>query len=44
MPHILEPTGSAAGRTIVWSHPAFANKSMYVRNDKEIVCVSLAAK
>jgi len=42
--HILEPTGKAAGRAIVWTHPAFANKAMYVRNDKEIVCVSLAAQ
>ena len=40
--HILEPTGTASGRAVVWSHPAFAHKSMYARNDKEIVCVSLA--
>jgi len=46
--HILEPTGKTGpfggNRSIVWSHPAFANKSMYARNDKEIVCVSLAAE
>jgi outer membrane protein assembly factor BamB len=46
--HILDPTGHLGNfggrRTIVWSHPAFANKSMYARNDKEIVCVSLAAE
>jgi outer membrane protein assembly factor BamB len=42
--HILEPTGNAMGRPIVWSHPAFANQSMYARNDKEVVCVSLAAR
>ena len=41
---ILEPTGVAFGRDVVWSHPAFANKCMFVRNDKEIVCVSLAAE
>lgn len=41
--HILEPTNSAQRRKIVWSHPAFANKSIYARNDREIVCVSLAA-
>jgi outer membrane protein assembly factor BamB len=40
--HILEPTGAASGRPVVWSHPAFAHKSMFARNDKEIVCVSLA--
>lgn len=42
--HILDPTDPSPGRLVVWSHPAFANKSMYARNDKEIVCVSLAAK
>jgi hypothetical protein len=42
--HILEPTNVMAGRPVVWVHPAFANKSMYVRNDKEAVCVSLAAE
>ncbi len=41
--HVLEPTNHMAGRPVVWSHPAFANKCMYARNDKEIVCVSLAA-
>lgn len=39
---ILAPTNEAFGRPVVWSHPAFANKAMYMRNDKEIVCVSLA--
>ncbi|MBX3443008.1 MAG: PQQ-like beta-propeller repeat protein [Planctomyces sp.] len=40
--HVIEPTGAAQGREIVWSHPAFANRCVYLRNDKEIVCVSLA--
>jgi outer membrane protein assembly factor BamB len=40
--HILEPTHEAFGRSVVWSHPAYANRCAYVRNDKEIVCVSLA--
>jgi outer membrane protein assembly factor BamB len=43
--HVLEPTGSAAmggpPRGIVWSHPAFAMKSMFARNDKELIRVSL---
>lgn len=39
---ILEPTNKAFGRDVVWSHPAFANKCIFARNDKEIVCVSLA--
>jgi outer membrane protein assembly factor BamB len=40
--HILDPTGEAMGRSVVWSHPAYANKCCFARNDKEIVCVSLA--
>jgi outer membrane protein assembly factor BamB len=41
--HILEPDNRMPGRRVNWSHPAFANRSMYARNDHEIVCVSLAA-
>jgi outer membrane protein assembly factor BamB len=40
---IIDPVEPARNRMIVWSHPAFANKCVYVRNNKEIVCVSLAA-
>ncbi len=40
--HIIDPTSNAFGRDVVWVHPAFANQSIYARNDKEIVCVSLA--
>jgi outer membrane protein assembly factor BamB len=39
---VIEPTQGNSGRDIVWCHPAFANKCIYVRNDREIVCVSLA--
>ncbi len=39
---ILEPTAVTGNRKVVWSHPAFANQCMFARNDKEIVCVSLA--
>ncbi|WP_417850003.1 PQQ-binding-like beta-propeller repeat protein [Thalassoglobus sp.] len=41
--HVLEPTNEAFGRKVVWAHPAFANGHCFVRNDKEIVCVSLKA-
>ena len=41
---LLEPTNDAFNRKVVWSHPAFANKCVYARNDKEIVCYSLAAE
>jgi hypothetical protein len=39
---MLDPTGTYAGRRVVWSHPAFANRCVYARNDKELVCASLA--
>ena len=39
---LLEPTGEAFGRSVVWSHPAFAGRCVFARNDKELVCVSLA--
>jgi hypothetical protein len=41
--HVLEPTNQTFGRPVVWSHPAFANRCMFARNDRELVCVSLAA-
>jgi len=40
--HLLEPTNEAFGRPVLWSHPAYANKCVFARNDKEIVCASLA--
>ena len=40
--HVLEPTGEAFGRDVVWSHPAYAEKTLFARNDKEIVAVDLA--
>jgi len=40
--HLLEPTGNAGARPVVWSHPAFANRRAYFRNDKELICVDLA--
>jgi outer membrane protein assembly factor BamB len=39
---VIEPTGTGFGRSVVWSMPAFANKRVYVRNDKDLVCVDLA--
>lgn len=40
--HVLDPVGADRGRQVIWSHPAFAGRAMVVRNEKEIVCVSLA--
>jgi outer membrane protein assembly factor BamB len=42
--HLLDPDNRLPGRPVVWSHPAFANRSVYARNDHEIVCASLAAE
>ncbi len=42
--HVLEPTGESFGRSVVWSHPAYANRTAYVRNDKEIVAVDISKR
>ncbi len=42
--HIIDPVNRDPGRLVVWSHPAFANRRIYARNDKEIICVDLAQK
>lgn len=31
-------------RKVVWTHPAYANRCIYVRNNSELVCFSLAAQ
>jgi hypothetical protein len=41
---LLEPTGMAGGRAVVWSMPAFANGHVFVRNDAELVRVDLRAR
>lgn len=38
---IIEPTNNAFGRQVVWCAPAFANGSIYVRNDQQIIRVRL---
>lgn len=40
--HLIDPTNFAFGRDVVWCSPAYANRRIYVRNDKECLCVSLA--
>ena len=40
--HLLEPTNVAFGRRVVWCAPAYANRCIVVRNDEEIIRVSLA--
>ena len=38
---IIDPTHTVAGRLLVWSHPALANRRVYCRNDREIRCWDL---
>ena len=40
--HVIQPTNVAFGRDVVWSAPAFANRCVFLRNDEECICVSLA--
>jgi outer membrane protein assembly factor BamB len=42
--HVIEPTNRDPGRPVVWSHPAFANRCVYLRNDRELICLDLAAR
>jgi outer membrane protein assembly factor BamB len=41
---IIEPDNHMPGRAVVWSQPAYAHRSVYVRNDHEIVRISLQSK
>ncbi|MCA9063359.1 MAG: PQQ-like beta-propeller repeat protein [Planctomycetaceae bacterium] len=40
---LVEPTRQVQRRMTIWSHPAFAMKSVFARNDKELVRVDLSA-
>jgi outer membrane protein assembly factor BamB len=40
----LEQNRRRGGVGVCWSHPAFANRHVFARNDKELVCASLAAE
>ena len=41
---LIEPTEEQLRQRkgVCWSHPAYANKHVFARNDKELVCASLA--
>jgi outer membrane protein assembly factor BamB len=39
---LVAQTQTAFGRKVVWCQPAFADKKMFVRNDKEMVAFDLA--
>jgi hypothetical protein len=45
---LIKPTTDPRGRfrklgAVSWSHPAYANKHIYARNDEELIAVALAA-
>lgn len=44
--NLIEPTeGQLSQRGgVCWAHPAFAYKHIYVRNDKELICVDLSSE
>ncbi|MEM0970730.1 MAG: PQQ-binding-like beta-propeller repeat protein, partial [Verrucomicrobiota bacterium] len=37
---LLTPTNEAFGRPVVWTAPAFSHKSIFVRNDEELIRVN----
>lgn len=41
---LVEPTRPVQRRMTIWSHPAFAMKSVFARNDNELVRVNLATR
>lgn len=43
---LISPTKGQLDRGdgVAWSHPAYANKHIFIRNDNELVCASLAAE
>ncbi len=41
---LLEPTHKISGRKVLWAHPAFADRCIYARSDRELVCGDLSAK
>jgi outer membrane protein assembly factor BamB len=41
--HLIEPANTDPGRPVVWTHPAYAHRRVYLRNDKEAACFDLAA-
>ena len=45
---LIVPTSKPGARrelgAVNWSHPAYAGRSIFARNDEEIVCASLAAE
>lgn len=41
--HLLEPTYLFSGRNVAWSPPAYADRHIFARSERELVCASLSA-
>ena len=43
---LIEPTLEQLRQRggVCWAHPAYANRCVFIRNDNELVCASLAAE
>jgi outer membrane protein assembly factor BamB len=43
---LIDPTEGQLNQRggVCWSHPAYAYKHIYIRNDKELICADLSAK
>jgi outer membrane protein assembly factor BamB len=39
---IIEPTKEQLPRGVTWSHPAFANQHVFIRNDNELISVDIS--
>ena len=42
--HLIEPTSPLFENKFAWSAPAFASRNIFVRNDRELRCYSLAGR
>jgi hypothetical protein len=41
--HLLDPTADFGPRKMAWVPPAYSGGRIYARNDRELVCASLAS-
>lgn len=44
--HLVDPTREQFRKRdgVCWAHPAFSNRHVYIRNDRELICASLEAE
>jgi len=41
---LIEPTRKQHPRGVTWTHPAFANKHVFIRNDERLICADLSVR